>query len=160
MSSAAYIQKHFRVDFPMETSKKNPNCLEYRLPKNISRLEEQMTKVMTGKLRDNYIPSLGSILFWPFLQQCPSACKLLYVNDFSRTFPIRYSKTVLRGHSKRRPKMVFEFKTNYRLMQVKSIAECSKGSILQYLRLSLSYHLSLGSLFCLFLSGRLRQFTV
>ena len=33
--------------------------------------------------------------------------------------------------------------TNYRLMQVKSIAECSKGSILQYLRPSLSYHLSL-----------------
>ena len=26
------------------------------------------------------------------------------------------------------------FKTNYRLMQIKSIAECSKGSILQYFR--------------------------
>ena len=36
------------------------------------------------------------------------------------------------------------FKTNYRLMQVKSIAECTKGSILQYFRPSLSYlyHLS------------------
>ena len=33
-------------------------------------------------------------------------------------------------------------------MQVKSIAECSKGSILQYFRPS-SYHLSLKSLFCL-----------
>ena len=33
-------------------------------------------------------------------------------------------KPVLSGHSKRRPK--FAFKTNYRLMQVKSIAECSK----------------------------------
>ena len=42
-------------------------------------------------------------------------------------------------------------------MQVKSIAECSKGSILQYFRPSLSYHLSLRSLFCLLLSGRLRQ---
>ena len=42
-------------------------------------------------------------------------------------------------------------------MQVKSFAECSTGSILQYLRPSLSYHLSLRSLFCLFLSGRLRQ---
>ena len=30
-------------------------------------------------------------------------------------------------------------KTNYRLMQVKSIAECSKGSILQYFRPSLIY---------------------
>ena len=32
-------------------------------------------------------------------------------------------------------------KTNYHLMQVKSIAECSKGSILQYFRRSLIYHL-------------------
>ena len=46
------------------------------------------------------------------------------------------------------------FKTDYRLMQVKSIAECSKGSILQYFRPSLSYQLSLRPLFCLFLSGR------
>ena len=30
-------------------------------------------------------------------------------------------------------------------------------SILQYFRPSLSYHLSLSPLFCLFLSGRLRQ---
>ena len=43
-------------------------------------------------------------------------------------------------------------------MQVKSIAECSKGSILQYFRPSLSYHLSLRSLFCLFLSGCLTGF--
>ena len=50
-------------------------------------------------------------------------------------------KPVLSGHSKRRPKLVF--KTAYRLMQVKSIAECSNGSILQYFRPSLSYHLSL-----------------
>ena len=42
-------------------------------------------------------------------------------------------------------------------MQVKSIAECSKGSIPQYFRPSLSYRLSLSSLLCLFLSGRLRQ---
>ena len=33
-------------------------------------------------------------------------------------------KPVLSGHSKGRPKLVF--KTDYRLMQVKSIAECSK----------------------------------
>ena len=42
-------------------------------------------------------------------------------------------------------------------MQVKSIAECSKGSILQYFGPSLSYHLLLRYLFCLSLSGRLRQ---
>ena len=34
-------------------------------------------------------------------------------------------------------------------MQVKDIAECSKGSILQYFGPSLSYHLSLRSMFCL-----------
>ena len=68
-----------------------------------------------------------------------------------------YSKTCVKWPLSKRPKMVF--KTNYRLMQVKSIAdlmqvksiaECSKGSILQYFRSSLSYHLSLRSLFCLF----------
>ena len=42
-------------------------------------------------------------------------------------------------------------------MKVKRIEECSKGNILQCVRPSLSYHLSLRSLFCLILSGRLRQ---
>ena len=42
-----------------------------------------------------------------------------------------YSKTCLKGPLSKEPKIVF--KTNYRLMKVKSIAECSKGSILQYL---------------------------
>ena len=46
------------------------------------------------------------------------------------------------------------FQTDYRSMQVKSIAECSKGSILQYFRSSLINQLSLRPLFCLFLSGR------
>ena len=41
-------------------------------------------------------------------------------------------------------------------MQVKSIAECSKGSILQYVRPSISYHLSL-IYYLLLLNGRLRQ---
>ena len=39
-------------------------------------------------------------------------------------------------------------------MQVESNAESPKGSIMQYFRTSSSYHLSLRSLFCLFLSGR------
>ena len=42
-------------------------------------------------------------------------------------------------------------------MKVKSIAECSKGSILQYFRPSLSYCLSLRYLLCLFLSGPVTQ---
>ena len=44
-------------------------------------------------------------------------------------YPAYTIKPVLRGRSKRRQKQVF--KTNYRLLQVKNIAECSKGSILQ-----------------------------
>ena len=42
-------------------------------------------------------------------------------------------------------------------MKVKSIAECSPWSLLQYFRPSLSYHLSLRSLFCQFLSGCFTQ---
>ena len=62
---------------------------------------------------------------------------------------------VFSGHSKRRPKLAFN--SDFHLMQVKSIAECSPWSILQYFRPSLSYYLSIKFLFCLFLSGRLRQ---
>ena len=65
-----------------------------------------------------------------------------------------YSKTCLKRPHKKKTKLVF--KTDYRLMQVKSFAEYN-GSILQYFRASLSNHLSLISWFCLFLSGRLRQ---
>ena len=60
-----------------------------------------------------------------------------------------YSKTCLKQALKKDQKLIF--KTDYRLMLVKSIAECSKGSILQCFKPSLSYHLSLRSLFCLFL---------
>ena len=53
------------------------------------------------------------------------------------------------------------FKTDYRLMQVNSIAECSNGSILQYFRPSLSYHLPLRSFCCLFFEWPLKTgFTV
>ena len=66
-----------------------------------------------------------------------------------------YSKTCVKRPPQKDRKLVF--KTNYRLMQVKSTAECSMGSILQYFRPSLSYHLLLKPLFCLFLSGRFTQ---
>ena len=72
-----------------------------------------------------------------------------------RFYFYNYSKTYVKRPLSKDRKLVF--KTNYHLTQVKSIAECSKGSILQYFRPSLSYHLSLRSLFCLFLSGRLKQ---
>ena len=54
-------------------------------------------------------------------------------------------KPVLNGHCKEEHKLFF--KTDYRLMKVKSIAECSDGSILQYFGPSLSYHLSRRPLF-------------
>ena len=61
-------------------------------------------------------------------------------------------KPVLSSHSKEGQELVL--KTDYRLMQVKSIAE---ESLLQYFRPSLSYHLSLRPVFCLYLSDCLRQ---
>ena len=71
-------------------------------------------------------------------------------SEYDQEMPeIQYSKTTtLKKYRK------WLFRTNYRLMQVISIAECSKGSILQYFRPSLSYQSSFRPLFCLFLSGR------
>ena len=60
-------------------------------------------------------------------------------------------KPVLSGRSKR---MVFN--TDYGLMQVKSIAECSPWSILQYSRPPLSYHFPLRPWFCRFLKWPLK----
>ena len=54
-----------------------------------------------------------------------------------------YSKTCLKQPLKKKTKN--GFKTDYRLMEVQSIAECSKGSILQYFGPLLSSHLSLRS---------------
>ena len=77
-----------------------------------------------------------------------------------------YSKTCLKRPLKRRPKIGFQDRLSlnsgqkYCRMQVKSIAECSKGNILQYFRPSLSYHLSLRPSFCLFLGGPLDRFYI
>ena len=38
---------------PKKQSDLGPYCLQYRRPKTISRREEQMTKVVTGRLRVN-----------------------------------------------------------------------------------------------------------
>ena len=53
-----------------------------------------------------------------------------------------YVKICLKRPLKKKTKIGFQ--DNYRLIQIKRIAECSTGSILQYFRPSLSYHLSLG----------------
>ena len=64
-----------------------------------------------------------------------------------------YSKTCVKRPLSERPQIGFQDQ----LMQVKSIAECSPWSILQYFQPTLSYRLSLRPLFCLFLSGRFTQ---
>ena len=53
---------------------------------------------------------------------------------------LKYSKTCLLKAATEIEDQKLVLKTHYCLMQVKSIAECSKGTILQYLRPSLSYH--------------------
>ena len=89
----------------------------------------------------NHSWHLGSILY---LHTDTDTCMHIWLLTADHTV-----KPVLSGHSKK--------KTNYRLMQVKSIAKCSKGSILQSFQPLLSYHLLLRSLFCLFLSGCIRH---
>ena len=52
-----------------------------------------------------------------------------------------YSKTCLKRPLKKDQKLVF--KTDYHLMQVKSLQNAPRESILQYVRPSSSYHLSI-----------------
>ena len=67
----------------------------------------------------------------------------------------RYSKTCLKRPLKRRPKSVFQ--DQLLLNAGQKYCSMLQESILQYFRPSLSYHLSVKPLFCLFLSGRFRQ---
>ena len=64
-------------------------------------------------------------------------------------------KPVLSGQSKRVPKIGFQDRLLLNAGQ--EYCRMLQESILQYFRASLSYHLSLRPLFCLFLSGCLRQ---
>ena len=64
-------------------------------------------------------------------------------------------KPVLSGHLKQRPKIGFQ--DPLLLNTVQKYCRMLQESILQYFRPSLSYHLSLRPLFCLFLGDRLRQ---
>ena len=66
-------------------------------------------------------------------------------------------KPVLSGYSKRRPKIGFLDRLSLLINAGLKYCRMLQESILQYVRPSLSYNLSLRSLFCLFLSGRLRQ---
>ena len=111
---------------------------------------------LVGLIKKYISPSLQIILI--FLQHIignitaastPSWCNVL-LERCSQSVKImfEYRKSCLKRSLKKKTKLVF--KTVYRLIQVKSIAECSKGSILQYFRPSLKYHLSLISFFVYF----------
>ena len=64
-------------------------------------------------------------------------------------------KPVLNSHLKRRPKVGFQDRLSLNAGQ--KYCRMLEVSILQYFQPSLSYHLSSRLLFCLFLSGCLRQ---
>ena len=76
-------------------------------------------------------------------------------NKLSMHIGFPYSRTCLKQPLKRRPKIVFQDRLS--LNAVQKYCRMLQESILQYFWPSLSYHLSLRSLFCLFLSGRFRQ---
>ena len=83
----------------------------------------------------HYIP-LRSLMFSFWAQNYNASLKLS-----THTTLVEHSKTCLKRPLKRRPKLVL--KTDICLMLVKSIAECSTGSILQCFWHALSCHLSL-----------------
>ena len=111
-----------------------------------------------------YVVALWKLRLWLFIHKIIITAimfnfdnTIILLKVSNSLAPYMYSKTCVKRTLSKRPK-IGVFKINYRLMQVESFAECSKRSILQYFRPSLSYHLSLRSLFCLFLSGRLHRF--
>ena len=67
----------------------------------------------------------------------------------------KYYKTCLNRPLKKKTKIVFQDRISLNAGQ--KYCRMLKESILQYFRPSLSYHLFLRPLFCLFLSGCLRQ---
>ena len=66
-----------------------------------------------------------------------------------------YSKTCLKRPLIKKTEIGFQDRLSLNAGQ--KYCRMLQESILQYFRPSLSYHLSLRPLFCLFLSGRLRQ---
>ena len=91
-------------------------------------------------------------------QSCRQACAFMQSDQclcYASIGKFNTVKPVLRGHSKRRPKIGFKDQLLFNAGQ--KYCRMLQESILQYFRPSLSYHLSLRSLIPLFLSGRLRQ---
>ena len=80
----------------------------------------------------------------------------LFVQNVAyRVAEFEYSKTCLKRPLKKKTDIGFQDRLS--INAGPKYCRMLMGSILQYFRPSLNYHLSLISLFCLFLSGRLRQ---
>ena len=73
--------------------------------------------------------------FIHFTTATPDTCQRVSISAY------KYSKTCLKRPLKKKTKIGFQYQVSLNAGQ--GIAECSKGSILQYFRPSLSYHLSL-----------------
>ena len=80
---------------------------------------------------------------------------LKYNSNQVHVYPFLHSKACLKRPLKNKTKIGFQ--DQLLLNAVQKYCRMLQESILQYFRPSLSYHLSLRPLFCLFLSGRLRQ---
>ena len=65
-------------------------------------------------------------IYWG-MNDCTCGTRWQYIHSHNLVYFICTILPVLSGHSKRRPKLTF--KTDYCLMQVKSIAECSKKAL-------------------------------
>ena len=95
-----------------------------------------------------------SIIFWVIFADLSMLFQSKEEGKDQESIQSSTVKPLYNNHSQK-TKMIL--KTNYALVQVKNIAEQSKGSILQYFRHALSYHLSLRSLFYLFWSSHVTQ---
>ena len=113
------------------------------MPLHVYILELQCQLYIYCLLQFPGIPSRqtrGPICYTCAKQQSAEQCDVIAMCGIDSV----YDKTCLKRQLKKKTKMFFNI--DYRLMQVKSIAECpkgSKGSILQCFRPSLSYNLSL-----------------
>ena len=94
---------------------------------------------------------------WYFGTNHTVTCTIFF-QGLRPNFCPKFSSTfipVLSCHSKWTPKIGFHYRLSLNAGQ--KYCRYSKGSILQYFWPSLSYHFPLRPLFCLFLSGHLRQ---
>ena len=97
-------------------------------------------------------------MLFPKLPKMKSKCKFTSRGGSSalKSYQIKYSKTCVKRPLSKRPNVGFQDKLTLNRGQ-KYCRMLQKGSTLKYFRPSLRYNLSLRLLFCLILSGRLRQ---